>query len=171
MQRIRIHAAAAEEVAEAAAWYEKERPGLGAEFQQAIEAALDLLEEELVPLMPVRGAAIPKIRRNYVAVNSRRPRHQAPPAQAFPLRCDRSRGSIRGRSHCFRAHCAAPGVLARASERQDVIPAHPSVMAWILAPSHLTVAVARIERGRDGNAIDLSRFCHVPEKQRASATR
>ena len=41
MRRIRIHAAAAEEVAEAAAWYEKERPGRGAEFEQAVEAALD----------------------------------------------------------------------------------------------------------------------------------
>jgi toxin ParE1/3/4 len=57
MRHIRIHAAAAEEAAEAAAWYEKERPGLGAEFQQAVEAALDLLEEELVPLTPVRGPA------------------------------------------------------------------------------------------------------------------
>ena len=33
---------------------------------------------------------------------------------------------------------------------------------------HLTVAAARIERGRDGNVIDLARFCHVPKKQRAS---
>jgi toxin ParE1/3/4 len=57
MRRIRIHAAAAEEVAEAAAWYEKERTALGAEFEQAIEAALDLLEEDLVPLAPVPGAA------------------------------------------------------------------------------------------------------------------
>jgi hypothetical protein len=57
MRRIRIHTAAAEEVAEAAAWYEKERPGLGAEFQQAVEAALDLLEEEIVPLVSLPGAA------------------------------------------------------------------------------------------------------------------
>jgi len=34
-----------------------ERPGLGAEFKQAVEAALDLLEEELVPLIPVPRAA------------------------------------------------------------------------------------------------------------------
>ena len=56
MRRIRIHAAAAEEVAEAAAWYERERPGLGVEFEQAVEAALDLLEEELVPLVSMPGA-------------------------------------------------------------------------------------------------------------------
>jgi hypothetical protein len=49
MRRVRIHAAAAEEAAEAAAWYEKERPGLGADFQRALDAALDLLEEEIVP--------------------------------------------------------------------------------------------------------------------------
>jgi toxin ParE1/3/4 len=57
MRRVRIHAAAAEEAAEAAAWYEKERAGLGAEFQQAVDAALDLLEEEIVPLVAMPGAA------------------------------------------------------------------------------------------------------------------
>jgi len=43
MRVLRIHAAAAEEAAEAAAWYEKERPGLGADFEHAIDAALDIL--------------------------------------------------------------------------------------------------------------------------------
>jgi toxin ParE1/3/4 len=57
MRRVRIHAAASEEAAEAAAWYEKERPGLGAEFEQAVEVALDLLEEEMVPLVSVPGIA------------------------------------------------------------------------------------------------------------------
>ena len=57
MRRIRIHAAAAEEAAEAAAWYERERSGLGVEFEQAVDAALDLLEEEIVPLTTVPGAA------------------------------------------------------------------------------------------------------------------
>jgi toxin ParE1/3/4 len=57
MRRVRIHVAASEEAAEAAAWYEKERPGLGTEFEQAIDAALDLLEEEIVPLVTVHGAA------------------------------------------------------------------------------------------------------------------
>lgn len=57
MRRARIHAAAAEEVAEAAAWYEKERPGLGSDFERAIDAALDLLEEEIVPLVAVPGVA------------------------------------------------------------------------------------------------------------------
>lgn len=57
MRRVRIHAAAAEEAVEAAAWYEKERPGLGAEFQRAIDAALDLLEAEVVPLAAVPGVA------------------------------------------------------------------------------------------------------------------
>ena len=44
MRILRILAAAAEEAAEAAAWYEKERSGLGIDFQNAIEAALDVLE-------------------------------------------------------------------------------------------------------------------------------
>lgn len=57
MRPLRIHDAAAKEAAEAAAWYEKERSGLGVEFERAIDAALDLLEEEIVPLAPVPGAA------------------------------------------------------------------------------------------------------------------
>ena len=36
------------------------------------------------------------------------------------------------------------------------------------ATEHLTVAAARIERGRDRNVINLSRFCHVPKRKRAS---
>jgi toxin ParE1/3/4 len=34
-----------------------QRPGLGAEFGRAVEAALDLLEEEIVPLTSVPGPA------------------------------------------------------------------------------------------------------------------
>lgn len=56
MRALRIHAAAAEEAAEAAAWYERERPGLGREFENAINAALDLLEQDLVPLTTMPGA-------------------------------------------------------------------------------------------------------------------
>jgi hypothetical protein len=37
MRALRIHEAAVDEAAEAAAWYEKERPGLGAEFEHAID--------------------------------------------------------------------------------------------------------------------------------------
>jgi integrase len=33
------------------------------------------------------------------------------------------------------------------------------------ATEHLTAAAARIERGRDRNVINLSRFCHVPRKR------
>ncbi len=57
MSALRIHEAATDEAAEAAAWYEKERPGLGAEFEHAVDAALDLLEEDIVPLASMPGAA------------------------------------------------------------------------------------------------------------------
>jgi toxin ParE1/3/4 len=57
MRVLRIHAAAAEEAAEAAAWYEKERPGLGTDFEHAIDAALDVLEQEIVPLLSAPGVA------------------------------------------------------------------------------------------------------------------
>lgn len=55
MRVVRIHAAAVEEALEATAWYERERPGLGSEFGQAIDAALDLLEEDIVPLTAMPG--------------------------------------------------------------------------------------------------------------------
>jgi len=58
MRRLRIHAEAANEAAEAAAWYEKERPGLGEDFFRAVDAALDLLEEEIVPLVAERPAPL-----------------------------------------------------------------------------------------------------------------
>jgi toxin ParE1/3/4 len=57
MPVVRIHAAAAEEAAEAAAWYEKERPGLGTDFEHALDAALDLLEQDIVPLTSAPGVA------------------------------------------------------------------------------------------------------------------
>jgi toxin ParE1/3/4 len=47
MRVVRILAAAADEAVEAAAWYESERYGLGAEFERAVDAALDLLEEDI----------------------------------------------------------------------------------------------------------------------------
>lgn len=57
MRRVRILWQAAEEAIEAAAWYEKERAGLGLEFSQAIDAAFDLLEEEIIPLTDMPGVA------------------------------------------------------------------------------------------------------------------
>ena len=57
MRRVRILDAAANEATEAAAWYELQCPGLGAEFSLAIDAALDLLEEQVVPLSPATGVA------------------------------------------------------------------------------------------------------------------
>ena len=57
MPKIRVLDAAVYEAAEAVAWYERQRPGLGADFEQAVDAALDLLEGEIVPLMSLRGAA------------------------------------------------------------------------------------------------------------------
>ena len=57
MRTLRILEAAANEVTEAAAWYESHRPGLGTEFHSAIEAALDLLQEDVLPLSPVPGRA------------------------------------------------------------------------------------------------------------------
>ena len=52
MRHVRIHTAAADEAVAAAAWYEAERRGLGAEFENAISAALDLLEQAGVAITP-----------------------------------------------------------------------------------------------------------------------
>ena len=57
MRRIRILEEAGEEAIEAAAWYERERPGLGIEFDQAVNVVLDLLEDEIVPLAKMPGDA------------------------------------------------------------------------------------------------------------------
>jgi hypothetical protein len=57
MRVIRIHDEAAIEGETAASWYEQKRPGLGLEFQEAVDAALDLLQDELIPSTPLPGAA------------------------------------------------------------------------------------------------------------------
>lgn len=57
MRKLRIHEAAALEATEAAAWYEQERTGLGSEFEQAIDRALDVLEQDVIPLTSMPGAA------------------------------------------------------------------------------------------------------------------
>jgi toxin ParE1/3/4 len=57
LTRLRVHEAATEEASEATKWYENERPGLGAHFQAALDFALDLIEEGIVPLAPVPGKA------------------------------------------------------------------------------------------------------------------
>lgn len=55
MRSVRITDDAAQEAAEAMAWYEGKWPGLGTDFSQAVERALDVLEENIVPLQPLRG--------------------------------------------------------------------------------------------------------------------
>jgi plasmid stabilization system protein ParE len=57
VRRVTILDVAAEEAIEAAAWYERERSGLGVEFSDAIDTAIDLLEDEIVPLASMPGAA------------------------------------------------------------------------------------------------------------------
>lgn len=57
MRSVRITEQAAEEALAAAAWYEQEHPGLGIEFAHAVDAALALLEEAIVPLANMPGQA------------------------------------------------------------------------------------------------------------------
>lgn len=57
MRAVRLLEAAANEAIEAAAWYESQRPGLGSEFESAVDAALDLLQEDLLPLSTISGRA------------------------------------------------------------------------------------------------------------------
>lgn len=57
MRRVRILDEAAEEAVEAAAWYNNEHAGLGQEFSQVVDAAIDLLEDDIVPLTAMPGAA------------------------------------------------------------------------------------------------------------------
>jgi len=53
--KVRILRQAADEAEAAAAWYEQERQGLGAEFVEAIEAAIDVIEDGFLPLSPMPG--------------------------------------------------------------------------------------------------------------------
>lgn len=50
MRTVRLLEEAAQEAIEAAAWYERQRPGLGREFERALNTAFDLLEDDIVPL-------------------------------------------------------------------------------------------------------------------------
>ena len=57
MRPVRILEKAAEEAVEAVVWYEQQRPGLGLEFDHAVNAAFNLLEDEIVPLTKMPGKA------------------------------------------------------------------------------------------------------------------
>ncbi|WP_280571028.1 type II toxin-antitoxin system RelE/ParE family toxin [Chromohalobacter sp. 296-RDG] len=53
MRTVRILEDASQEAIEAAAWYEYEQPGLGTKFFAAVDAAIDVIEENLIPLAPL----------------------------------------------------------------------------------------------------------------------
>jgi toxin ParE1/3/4 len=53
--KVRILQQAAEEAEAAAGWYENERQGLGTEFAEAIESAIDVIEDGFLPLSPMPG--------------------------------------------------------------------------------------------------------------------
>ena len=53
MRTVRILEEASQEAIEAAAWYEDEQPGLGAEFFAAVDAAIDVIEDNFTPLSPL----------------------------------------------------------------------------------------------------------------------
>jgi hypothetical protein len=55
MRKVRILQEAAEEAIAAADWYDKEREGLGKEFANAVDIAIDLIEEDILPLSPMPG--------------------------------------------------------------------------------------------------------------------
>lgn len=57
MPNVKISPQAAEELEEAAAWYEHEQAGLGVRFLDAFEHALQLLGEPNAPLLNMEGEA------------------------------------------------------------------------------------------------------------------
>ncbi|SDS57992.1 hypothetical protein SAMN05216198_2270 [Halopseudomonas litoralis] len=58
VRTVRILEEASQEAMEAAAWYEYEQPGLGAEFFATSEAAIDVIEENFIPLSPLCKEAV-----------------------------------------------------------------------------------------------------------------
>ena len=57
MPEVRLTPEAAEELEQAAIWYEQECAGLGEKFIDAVESAIALLKEEFPPLVPLEGEA------------------------------------------------------------------------------------------------------------------
>ena len=55
--KVTVSKEAAEELIEAAAWYELEVPGLGEQLIDSFELAIDLLSQPNPPLVPVVGQA------------------------------------------------------------------------------------------------------------------
>ena len=53
MPKVRILLQAVEEAEAAATWYEQQRQGLGAEFAETIDAAIDVVEDGFPPLSPM----------------------------------------------------------------------------------------------------------------------
>ena len=53
MRKVRVEVAAAQELEEAAAWYEAESPGTGSRRLEAFESAVSLLSEDPGPLVNV----------------------------------------------------------------------------------------------------------------------
>lgn len=66
MPTVRILEEATEEVAEAVNWYESESPGLGLEFFEAVEAAIDLIEADIIPLQQLPREAHTKEARRLI---------------------------------------------------------------------------------------------------------
>ena len=104
MRRVRILDEAAQEAAEAAAWYELQRPGLGAEFERALDAALDLLEEEIVPLTAMPGVAGRRGAKRLIL--KRFPYSIVVSERSDQLNCGRIRPSVS--SACILAQSTAP---------------------------------------------------------------
>ena len=52
--RIRFHPSARDELRAAAVWYERARAGLGAEFHEEVEQAIDRLASRSIPGTPVQ---------------------------------------------------------------------------------------------------------------------
>jgi len=57
MPKVRLTEEAAEELEQAALWYEQECTGLGEKFVDAVESGLTLLRDDFPPLVPVDGEA------------------------------------------------------------------------------------------------------------------
>lgn len=57
MTRVRLSREAAAELEEAARWYELQSPGLGGKLLDAVEQALDLMQDPTPPLLPMSGTA------------------------------------------------------------------------------------------------------------------
>ena len=130
MPRVRIAEAAAQELEEAAAWYEEEAPGTGERLLDAFENALTLLSRRApTPCFDHRASRIAWCK---TAASS-----------SFPVRCRCHRRKWRTRGGCRCASISTTGLLDRSTPQITFLLTLPFPSASTITPTDGVHATTR----------------------------